>query len=490
MRVWLILLAALAANAAELGHPSIVEAAKAGDKELLRSLVQKKADVNAADNDGSTALLWAVYHDDLASADMLLRAGAKVNAATDLGVTALWQAAENGSSAMVKRLLDAGANPNTALLSGETPLMVGARTGSPDVVEQLLDKGANPNAHGTRGQTALMWAVAQKHPAVVKALLAHHADLNLKSDRYDEVMAVPPHGYLPYNKAIPHGSETALMFAARMGDLESAKLLVAAGANVNDADAWGVSALTLSEHSGFTDLTLFLLDHGADPNAAPNGFTAMHEAIMRKDEKAVASLLDHGADPNLTLKTWTPTRRSSDDFNFEPQIVGATPLWLAARFDEVSVMQMLIKHGADPKFVLHSDYVAEQGFGAAPRKETASVLMAALGIIRTAAWEKAPRGGIHDPEAEALEAVKMCVDGGADVNVANTDGVTALDAAKNLHYDTVVQYLTAQGAKAGTGGGRGRGGRGRGGAQGAAPNAGRGPRGAPAPTPAPSAEPH
>ena len=252
-------------NAAEIGRPSIIQAAKTGDKELLRSLIQKKADVNAADNDGSTALLWAVYHDDLNSADLLIRAGAKVNTATDLGVTALWQASENGSPAMVKRLLDAGANPNAALLSGETPLMVGARTGNPDVVEQLLNKGANPNAHGTRGQTALMWAVAQKHPAVVKVLLAHHADLNLKSDRYDEVMAVPPHGYLPYNKAVPHGSETALMFAARVGDLESAKMLVAAGANVNDADAWGVSAVTLSEHSGFTGLTLFLLDHGADP---------------------------------------------------------------------------------------------------------------------------------------------------------------------------------------------------------------------------------
>ena len=132
--------------------------------------------------------------------------------------------------------------------------MVAARSGYPDVVEQLLAKGANANAHGARGQTALMWAVSQKHPEVVKVLLAHHADLKLSSDVWTEVMAVPPHGYLPYNKAIPHGGETALMFAARVGDLASAKLLVAAGANVNDADAWGVSATTLAAHSGFTDL--------------------------------------------------------------------------------------------------------------------------------------------------------------------------------------------------------------------------------------------
>ena len=194
---------------------------------------------------------------------------------------------------------------------------------------------------------------------------------------------------------------------------------------------------------------------------------------MRKDEKVVASLLDHGADPNFTLKTWTPTRRSSDDFNFEPAIVGATPLWLAARFDEVAVMRFLLKHGADPKFVLHSDYVAEQGFGAAPRKETTTVVMAALGMIRTAVWVSTPKGAIHDAEAETLEAVKMCVEGGADAIVANTDGRTALDAAKGLRYQSVVDYLTSKGAKAGTGGatgGRGSRGGGRGGAPTAPPN--------------------
>ena len=124
-------------------------------------------------------------------------------------------------------------------------------------------------------------------------------------------MAVPPHGYPGYNRQIPHGGETALMFAARVGDLASAKLLVAAGANVNDTDAWGVSALVLAGHSGFRDLEEFLLSKGADPNAAAAGFTALHEAIMRRDEETVTALLDHGANPNAALKTWTPTRRSS-----------------------------------------------------------------------------------------------------------------------------------------------------------------------------------
>jgi ankyrin repeat protein len=435
-------------------HSPLINAVKDGDKVALRSLIQKKVDVNATEPDGTTALHWASYRDDVESADLLLRAGAKVNAANDLGVTPLWPASENGSSAMVRRLLAGGANPNLALLAGETPLMVASRSGYPEVVEQLLAKGANPNAHGSRGQTALMWAVAQKHPDVVKVLLAHHADLNLKSDVWSEVMSLPPHGYLPYNKAIPHGGETALMFAARVGDVDSTKLLVAGGANVNDADAWGVSAVTLAAHSGFRDLVEFLLQKDANPNQAPAGFTALQEAIMRRDEEMVTALVDHGADVSAPLKTWTPTRRSSDDWNFDTSLVGATPYWLAARFTEPNVMRLLVKHGADPKFVHHADYVAEQGFGQTERKETVNALMAAVGMIRVNPWVEIPRG---EREALALETVKLAVESGADLNLANTDGRTALDAAKGLRYQSVVDYLTEKGAKAGTGAGAGRG---------------------------------
>lgn len=424
--------------------PSLVDAAKHGDKTTIRALLQKKADVNAGEPDGTNALQWAAYNNDIECVDLLLRAGANPNVANDLGVTPLWNAGQNGSAAIVKKLLDAGANPNAALLSGETPLMVAARSGYSEVAELLLGKGANPNVHGTRGQTALMWAVSQKHPDVVKVLLAHGVNIQARSEVYNEVMAVPPHGYLPYNKAIPHGGETALMFAARVGDLDSAKLLVAAGANVNDTDAWGVSATTLAAHSGFGDVVQFLLEKGADPNAEGPGFTALHEAVMRRDEKMVAALLDHGANPNIPLKTWTPTRRSSDDWHFEPSLVGATPFWLAARFTEPNVMRMLAQHGADPKFVLHSEYVAEQGFGQAPRRETVTALMAATGVLRVYPWVDPPR---KEEEALTLESVKLLVDWGVDVNAQNTDGRNALDAARSLRYQSVIQYLESKGAK-------------------------------------------
>jgi ankyrin repeat protein len=431
------------------GRPPLVDAARSGNRDALRALIQKGADINAAEADGTTALHWASYRDDGESADLLLRSGARVNAANDLGATPLWTASLNGSEPMVRRLLAAGANPNAVLLSGETPVMVAARAGKSAIVEQLAAKGADVNARASRRQTALMWAVSQKHADVVKVLLARGADLSARSEVWSQVMAVPPHGYLPYNKTIPAGGETALLFAARVGDLASAKLLVAAGAGVNDADAWGVSAVTLAAHSGYGELVEFLLDKGADPNAAPSGFTALHEAIMRRDERLAGALLAHGADANAPLRTWTPTRRSSDDFNFAPELVGATPFWLAARFAEPGVMRLLIKHGADPLFVHHGDRVVEgRGEGFQHRIDVTTALMAAAGMGGGQAWVQPARA---EREALTLEAARLAIDLGVDVNAANKDGRTALDAAQTLKYDSLVKFLLENGAKPGSG---------------------------------------
>jgi uncharacterized protein len=428
-------------------RPSLIDAAKNTDPSTLRLLVQQGINVNQTEPDGTTALHWASYRDDLESAEVLIRAGAKVNAANDLGATPLWTASLNGSASMVRRLLQAGANPNIPLLLGETPVMVASRSGNSEIVEQLLAKGADVNARAARGQTALMWAVAQKHPDVVGVLLAHGANVHARSQVWSEMVAVPPHGLPEYNSVIPQGGDTALMFAARLGDLASAKLLVAAGANVNDADAWGVSATVLAAHAGHTPVVEYLLDRGANPNAAAAGFSALQAAVMRRDEKMVAVLLDHGADPNIPVRTWTPTRRDSKDYNFNPALVGATPYWLAVRFNQPGVMRLLAKHGADVRFVHHS-YYAVDGRGEAfeHRTDVLTPLMAAVGMGRGTAWVQPDRDA---REPLMLETVKLVVESGVDLNAANTDGRTALDAAQALKYETVVKFLVDSGAKPG-----------------------------------------
>jgi ankyrin repeat protein len=286
-----------------------------------------------------------------------------------------------------------------------------------------------------------MWAVAQKHVDVVKVLVAGGADVHAKSESWSQMMAVPPHGLPEYNRMIPHGADTALMFAAREGDLASAKVLVEAGAKVNDEDAWGVSATTLAAFSGHGEVARYLLEKGADPNNDKAGFTALHCAIMRRDEQTVAALLARGANPNVTVKVWTPTRRASDDYHFMPALVDATPYWLAARFTQPGVMRLLAKHGADAKVIHESNYV--QGEGYARRKERTTALMAALGMGGGTAWMPVDRA---ERDALVLESVKLAVELGADVNVANIDGRTALDSARAQKFEPVVTFLESRGA--------------------------------------------
>jgi ankyrin repeat protein len=441
-------LSVLVMGAAGPGLP-LVDAVKNADGQAVRRLLENKIDVNAAEPDGTTALHWASYRDDLGNAQLLLRAGANPNAANDLGATPIWTASVNGSVAMVRLLLEAGANPNAALLLGETALMAAARSGNADIVEQLLARGAKTNAHAARGQTALMWAVAQRHPDVVKVLLAHGADVHARSETWTQVMAVSPHGHPEYNRAIPFGRTTPLMFAARSGDLASARLLVTAGANVNDVDAWGVGVVAMAAHSGFTDLVEYLLDRGADVNASGAGFAPLHAAIMRRDEKLVRTLLAHGANPNLPLKDWTPTRRQSSDFHFEPELVGATPFWLAARYSQPAVMRLLVERGADPRFVHKSDRVVDGRGGKAydHQYQSTTALMAAVGMGGGGpAWVPIERS---EREALTLETVTLALTYGIDINAANIDGRTALDVAKTLKFERVVAYLSEKGAKPG-----------------------------------------
>jgi ankyrin repeat protein len=456
--------------------PPVVDAAKRADREALRALIKRGVDVNATDGDGSTALLWVSHWDDTESADLLIGAGADVNAANDLGATPLWAASMNGSAAMVERLLAAGGNPNLALRLGETPLMIASRSGNPAVVEMLLEKGADPDAQCCRGQTALMWAVAQKHADAVAVLLEHGADVHARSEVWSSLMWYSS----PETQWFEHGGNTALMFAARVGDLASARHLVAAGANVNSTNAWGVSVLTMAVYANFGTLFVgdqgvgsegrgwfelagqdnfqhrytdpeiidFLLEQGADPNLGGEKFTALHAAIMHRNEGAVERLLARGADPNLPLGTWTPLRRlTHSDFAFHNSWVGATPLWLAARFGTPSVLRLLAHHGADPTFVHHVDTSGGEGDRS---EEVTTPLMAAVGLSRGGdGW--LPETDSVTREAEVLEIVKVLVELGVDVNAAGPGGRTALDGARVLEYESVAEFLSSVGARSGAG---------------------------------------
>ena len=458
LRCLVVLALALTSIAAGGSERPLVDAAKHADWTVVRALLEQGEDVTTAQADGATALHWASYWDDGEGAALLIRAGANVNAANNLGATPLWLACENGSAAMVRKLLQAGADPNAALLSGETPLMTAARTGNADVVKQVLAKGADVNAkERTYGQqTALMWAVAQKHSGVVEVLLAHGADVHARSNVWAQTVktSTPARNHPDYIIDVQQGGNTPLLFAAQVGDVASAKLLVAAGADVNDAAASGTSATVVAAHSGHGELAAFLLEQGADPNAAEAGYTALHAAILREDEKLVGALLVHGADPNTPLLKATPVRRQSSDFFLAPAFVGATPFWLAARYGAPKSMRRLAEHGADPLFV-HNVAFWDQMRGYAIGRVTegdTTALMAATGMghgicacpARRVAAAKPGRG---ESEARRLEAVKVAAELGVDVNAANADGDTALHAVAVQGYDTVVKFLVEKGAR-------------------------------------------
>ena len=445
----------------------LADAAQRADWGVVRARVEQGADVTARQGDGATALHWAAYWDEVEIAGLLLDAGADVNAANDLGVTPLWAATENGRAPMVRRLLDAGADPNLPLLSGETPLMTAARVGAAEVAGLLLEAGADADATGARSQTALMWAVAQRHPAVVEALLAHGAAVDARSDVWTEVVKTTPEPWNPeYVTEVAQGGYTPLLFAARVGDLASAKLLVEAGADVDDAPPYGTSATVVAAHSGHGAVAAYLLEQGADPNAAEAGYTALHAAILHQDAALVRALLDHGADPDATVMTSTPVRRDAVDFYLHPSYVGATPFWLAARFGAPGIMHMLAERGGNPRVTHHPTYwpgsLSVRDERTQVREGATTALMAAVGLggrnplvavdrLGRIAESAPVRSTRREPdpaahEAVVFEAAQLTLALGVDVDTANARGDTALHAAAARGYDAVIELLVANGA--------------------------------------------
>ncbi len=473
----LLALAAVPAAAAAPPETALADAAKRADWTAVRTLLQQEADVDARQGDGSTALHWASYRDNREVAALLIRAGADVDAANDLGVTALWTACENGSSTMVETLLGAGADPNAPLPFGETPLMTAARAGNANVVGQLLAAGAEVDAATEAGaygaQTALMWAVAQGHPAAVEVLLAHGADVHARSTTFTEtvktVSTYANYGLqcVPrdecYITEVQSGGFTPLLFAARVGDLASARLLAAAGADVNEVTPDGASALAVAALSGHGAVGAFLLDHGADPNAAGGGYAPLHAAILQRDARLAEALLSAGADPNARVSASTRYTRDSADFYFPPWHVGAPAFWLAARHREAGIMRLLARHGADPHATHDPRYWTRDRGTAAGRmwveEGETTALMAAVGLggrdplravdhrARVAEATELGRGPDRAAaEAATLEAVRVAVELGVDVGAANARGRTALSGARVNGFDTVAAFLVEHGA--------------------------------------------
>ena len=418
-------------------EPDLTAAVRAGDAARVRALIAAGADVNVPQGDGATALHWAAHRNDAEAAALLIAAGADVDAANALGATPLWLAAANGSAPIVARLLEAGADPNVTLRMGETPLMAAARGGSRPAVELLLAHGADPNAaERERGQTALMWAAAQGHAAVVRRLASRGADVHARSRVWHQLENTAGNTNTSGNFRMAHGGSTPLLFVARNGDVETARALLEAGADVNAAAAAGTSALVVAAHSGHGPLATYLLENGADPHAAGAGYTALHAAVLRSEAALAEALLDQGADVNAVVERGTPGRRFSADYSIRHEAVGGNAFWLAARYGELAIARLLVERGADPHV--------------SPANGM-SALKAAMGVSRNPRENRRNRVGAPqveraDRERLTLELARIILDLGVDVNRGDDRGNTPLHDAVRAGFASVVELLAAHGA--------------------------------------------
>ena len=421
----------------------IVDAAKDRDWATVGILLNRGVDADTPQGDGATALHWAAHWNDLRTVDRLIEAGANVNAANALGATPLWVACASRNTEVVERLLAAGADANRGLLVGETLLMRCTATGDPAAVRSLIEHGADVDAtEPENGQTALMWAAAHRQPEVARVLLAHGAAVDART-----VTRVQFRGTGLRSTTSPAGATyfdaggfTPLLFAARHGDIDSARLLLNAGADVDDTGADGNGALALAAMSGHPRLAEFLLARGANPNADGAGYSALHAAVLRADRSLVRMLLAWGADPNARLTRSTPVPRWTYEFVFTLREKGATPFLLATKYLEPELARLIAAAGADP--LVRTDdgttaLMAAVGHGLSRSTTRRSRLIAPE--LVSAQWSD---------EDLVLETVKAAVDAGAADTLRETirAGETALHAAARYGFTSVVDYLVGLGA--------------------------------------------
>jgi ankyrin repeat protein len=428
----LILATGMLAGAADT---RLADAAKKADRAAVRALLKAHAEVNQPQIDGSTALHWAANQDDLETAQLLVKSGADAKAANRYGVTPLSLACTNGNAAMIELLLKAGAGANDALPGGETALMTAARTGKVEAVKVLLAHGAQVNAkEPRRGQTPLMWAAAEGNVEAVEALLQAGADLHARLDS----------GF------------TAFLFAVREGRSGVVRALLKAGADVNEtiqtpppaagrransihgAPRDGESALHLAVGNAHYELAAFLLDAGANPNAAAPGYTVLHSITsIRKPGggdndpapdgsgnmtslQFVKKIAEKGANLNARM-----TRKVNFGLT-SLNTTGATPFLLAAKNADAELMRFLAKLGADPLI---------------PNADGATPLIAAAGLGTRSPGEDA------GTESEVVEALQVALDLGNDINAVDKNGETAMHGAAYKNLPGAVQFLADHGAK-------------------------------------------
>ncbi len=435
-RIGELLLLVLGLSGAALGaeRATLADAAEHRDKARVRTLLQTGVDVNAAQIDGTTALHWAAYHDDAETAALLVRAGAHVNAVNRYGLPPLSVACSNGSAGVVKLLLASGADPNATMKSGETVLMLAARSGNLEAVNALLARGARHDARERRGQTALMWAAAEGHAAVVRALIDAGADISATLDS----------GFTPF------------FFAVREGHIDVVRAFLEKGVDVNATlqrrqdkpgptlykpVGKGVSPLLLAVQNAHFELAIALVDAGADPNDRRTGFTPLQTLTwVRRPDSSDASepapvgsgrltslqfvreIVKRGANVNLRLDKGAPKIPNTSS---RVGTDGATAFLLAADRSDVGLMRLLLELGADPLL---------------PNFNNTTPLMVAAGLETTEPLEEAGE------EPEAVEAVKMLLDLGADVNAVDDNGDTAMHGAAYNNYPLVVKLLADRGA--------------------------------------------
>ena len=477
------------------GGSPVANAAMNGDQAALQLLLEKKADVNAPQADGATAIQWAAYRNDLQMADLLIRAGADVKRANRDGATALWLAAENGSAVMIEKLIEAGADPNQRRPgTGDTPLMMAARNGSVAALRVLLDHKADLNLkESLRGTTALMWAAEQDHPEAVRTLVEHGADLNAatEADTRNSRLNIAPtvqqriaqdvnfgtrrpgrragvagsgaaaagpdtftaddfEAFFRGSQVKDGGGLTPLIYAAREGCLECVKIMVEAEASVNQVTNYGWTPLLTATQNRHYQLAAFLLEKGANPNLAnKGGWTPLYLAtdnrnIESGDYPVRKPDLDHLDFIKLLIDKGA---------NVNARICGAESTAAECKGDTTETrtnftMQWLYEDGATPFLrAAQSGDVALMklllAHGADPKiatahNDTALAVAAGIGWVEGVTFEWS--------QEQSLEAVKMCLDLGIDPNVADDQGRTALHGAAHKGRPEVIQLLVDHGA--------------------------------------------